>query len=640
MANRLKRLIGLSLFLLIATFRTGCAETAGTFQAGESDFLLNGKPFVIRSGELHYSRVPREYWQHRLQMCKAMGFNTVCAYMFWSVHEPEPGQFDFSGPADVAAFCRLAQQEGLKVILRPGPYSCAEWDFGGFPYWLLKDETMRVRTQHAGFMQACERYINRVGKELSPLQFANGGPIIMVQVENEYGAYGSDKEYIGRLRDCLRNAGFDKTMFFTCDAPRRLTNDVRDDIFCVANFGQNPKAGLEVLRKVRPSGPLMCGEFYPGWFDSWGLKHHVRSAEETIVDLQYMLERRISFSLYMAHGGTSFGFAPGALLDKGYYAPNITSYDYDAPINEAGWDTPKYHALRELYSRYLEPGETLPPIPARKPVITLPEIRLTETAPLLTSATACIDSPLPRPFELYSQSHGCVLYTTKLPPGPAGTLAFPAINDWARIYVDGQAVSTYDRRLVAEADPVEPSQLEIAGFEDAKKEKEGAAAQKFTLAVPARSSEVELSILVEALGRIHYSKAMGSNYKGLLGAVQLDGRELTGWQAHLLPLTAPHLAALKFSKAPASGPSFYRAQFTLDKTGDTFLDMRNWTKGVVWVNGHNLGRYWNVGPSQTLYLPAPWLKTGQNEIIVLDLFEPKKTAVQGLAEPILDQPAP
>ncbi|MFO0839710.1 MAG: beta-galactosidase [Phycisphaerae bacterium] len=637
-------------------------ETARhTFVIGDTDFLLDGKPLVIRSGEMHAARIPHEYWRHRLRMVRAMGCNAVCAYLFWNQHEPKPGKFDFTGQADAAEYCRIAQQEGLWVILRPGPYACAEWDFGGFPYWLLKTPDLKLRTRDPRFLEPATRYIRRVGQELAPLQITRGGPILMVQVENEYGSYGDDKEYIGLLRDALRGAGFDVPLF-TCDGPSLLKNDVRDDLFCVVNFGGDPTGAFEALRAIRPKGPLMCGEYYPGWFDSWGKPHHTGDPKRVVADLAYMLENRQSFSIYMVHGGTSFGFSAGA--NSPPFRPQTTSYDYDAPIDEAGRATPKFHAIRELFSKHLTPGETLPQVPTPPmPIIAIPEIRLTHCSPLFANtgesrpadpnrerqrpaskgngdrmaqqppsqpvggvrgpddatpvagARGSDSGAAPKTMEALDQPYGMLLYRTQLAAGPAGQLRVTQAHDIATAFLDGQRVGAIDRRWPRQG----------------------------VIDLCAREQPQRLDILVEAFGRVNYGPHIFDN-KGLTQRVEIvaDGavREIADWQVFGLPLDAAHLARLQFAETHAliGAPAFYRGEFDLSEIGDTFLDLRRWPRGMVWVNSRNLGRYWNIGPQQTLYLPGCWLNRGKNEIVVLDAAGQADTlAIAGLREPILDE---
>jgi beta-galactosidase len=580
------------------------------FKIGEQDFLVNGKPYVIRCGEMHFARIPKEYWVHRLKMAKAMGLNTVCAYLFWNLHEPTPGQFNWSGMADAAEFCKLAQKEGLFVILRPGPYACAEWEFGGFPWWLLKKKDIKLRTQDAYYLERCRIYLKEVGRVLAPLQVTNGGPIIMTQVENEYGSYGNDKEYIGKVRDYLVEAGFNVPLF-TCDGPSQLKNDVRDDIFSVVNFGGNPEAGFKALREIRPKGPLMCGEYYPGWFDSWGTKHHTGTVDHVVKEIGYMLDHKASFSIYMAHGGTTFGQWTGA--NSPPYLPQTSSYDYDAPISEAGWDTAKFHALRTLFSGYLQEGETLPEVPARKTVIKIPAFSTTAIAPLFSNLPAFISDEKPRNMEEYDYGYGSILYRTKLSAATARTLNIKQVHDFALVYLNGQKIATLDRRK-----------------------------NENSCALPATKEGDVLDILVEAMGRVNYGEAMHDR-KGITEGVftsDASGKttELLNWKISPIALSndgAPKY--LKFRSGKTTMPAYHKGSFMVKEVGDTFLDVSTWGKGLVWINGHCIGRFWNIGPTQTMYVPAPWLKKGANEIIILDYIGPTKNSLAGLALPKLDE---
>jgi len=576
------------------------------FEIGKQSFLYDGRPLVIRSGEMHFARIPREYWRHRLQMVRALGCNTVCAYLFWNQHEPQEGLFDFTGQNDVAAYVRLAQETGLHVILRPGPYSCAEWEFGGFPWWLLEHEGLKLRTRDPLYLEAVQGYLAAVGRQLAPLQVTRGGPILMVQVENEYGSYGDDKEYIGAVRDALVSSGFDVPLF-TCDGPSQLPRDTRPELFSVVNFGDNPEASFAALRKVRPEGPLMCGEYYPGWFDSWGSAHHTGSTENVLKDLSWMLEHQASFSIYMIHGGTSFGLTAGANAPP--FRPQTTSYDYDAPIDEAGRPTAKFYAMRLLFQRYLAPGETLPEIPSPIGVTKTPEILLTEFAPLFDELGALHTSTRPLTMEALEQPQGIVVYRTLVPAGPAGKLVVEGAHDLCWAYLDGRQVGLLDRRF------------------DQKE-----------LDLPERKSDARLDFVVEAMGRVNYGPLL-HDHKGITGRVELDGRTLTGFEIFSLPLDSAQLASLHFHRGTTrGGPAFFRGSFEMDALADTFLDTRKLSKGAIWVNGHALGRYWHIGPQQTLYLPGCWLKKGRNEIIVLDVDGgAKELTLRGLARPILDQ---
>ena len=595
-----------------------------TFAIGTNDFLLDGARFQIRCGEIHAARVPKEYWRQRLQMAKAMGLNTVCAYLFWNLHEPKPGEFNWSGQADDAEFCRIAQEEGLWVILRPGPYACAEWEMGGTPWWLLKEDGVKLRSRDPRYLDAAKSYLKEVGRVLGPLQITHGGNIIMAQVENEYGFFGKDTQYVDELRKALVDAGFDVPLF-QCNPPSVMKNGLLTNLFQAGNFGSDVKNNFAKVRKIQPVGPLICSEFYPGWFDTWGQPHHLGKPENYLPNLKLMLDMDASFSIYMAHGGTTFGLWSGC--DRPF-KPDTSSYDYDAPISEAGWATPKFFATRELLAKYLLPGETLPPVPATNPVVAFAPVELKEVAPIFDNLPAAIEDETPRNMEAYDQGYGCILYRTKIPAGAATTLEAAAIHDFGYVFIDGKRVGILDRRSA-----------------NAK------------ISLPAREKESQLDILVEPMGRINFGPEM-SDRKGIIAPVKLGGEILKGWEIFNLPLDDKMVGGLKFQPGPqfepahiigsdevASAmkkvaPAFWRGTFNLEKAGDTFLDLRGWGKGDLWVNGHCLGRYWNIGPSQTAYAPGCWLRAGENEIVILDLLGSDSHAIAGLEKPILDDLRP
>lgn len=584
-----------------------------TFAIGEKDFLLDGKPLQIRCGEIHFARVPREYWTHRLKMAKAMGLNTVCVYLFWNLHEWNQGTYDWSGMADAAEFCRLAQREGLWVILRPGPYSCAEWEMGGLPWWLLKKDGLQLRSKDPGFLEPATRYLKEVGRVLGPVQITRGGPLLMVQVENEYGSFAKDAEYMGALRQALIDGGFDVPLF-ACNPGGAIGNGYRSDLFQVVNFGRgSAEKSFETLRKFQKTGPLMNGEYYPGWFDTWGRPHHTGSIDDCLADLEYMLKNGMSFSIYMAHGGTSFGLWSGA--DRPF-SPDTSSYDYDAPISEAGWVTEKFTRTRALFAKYLGAGETLPEVPAANPVIAVAPFALNKAASIFQNLPKPVADETPRTIEFYDQSRGCSVYRTTLPAGPAGLLVAKEIHDYAWIFLDGKPIGVMDRR-----------------------------GKRYRVEVPARAEAGQLDILIESVGRVNFGREVFDR-KGLIAPVQFTAAggaatELKGWQVFSLPLDEKQLGALEFKSVKSSaGPAFWRGRFEVTAAGDTFLDVRGWGKGVVWVNGHCLGRYWNIGPTQTMYCPGPWLREGTNDVVVLDLIGPRDPQLAGLTKPILDQLRP
>jgi len=574
-----------------------------TFTWHDQDFLLDGKPFQIRSGEMHYARIPREYWHDRLKKLKAMGLNTVSTYTFWNFHEARPGQFNFAGRHDAAAFVRTAQDEGLWVILRLGPYSCAEWDFGGFPGWLLATAGIRVRSSDPRFLAAARRYMLHVGSELSPLQVTRGGPILMAQIENEYGSFGSDHAYMRAIRQMLLDAGFDVPLF-TADGPtpRMLSGGTLPEVLSFINFGSDPAKQFEAFGRFRQNVPRMCAEFYPGWFDHWGEIHHHGNNQNLMEGVEWMLSNGVSFNLYMFHGGTSFGYMNGANFGNAYQ-PDVTSYDYDAPLDEAGRPRAKYFDLKKLIEQH-SPGTQIPALPAALPLIEIPRFELTQSARL----DGLLDNPIrsiePKPMESLGQSYGFILYRW-VPERPTkGRLNIISMNDYALIYQGDNKLGELDRRFNQNAVDVDLA--------------------------PAQP----LDILIENMGRINYGPHMSDERKGITERVLLSGRELGGWQMFPLPLDS--LSKLHFSPKPKRGPRFYRDSFQLSSVGDTFIDVRGWGKGHVWVNGHHLGRFWKIGPQQTLFCPAPWLKTGENEITVLELETTGATSVQGLKDPVYE----
>jgi beta-galactosidase len=596
----------LSPLLLRARQRsTTVSAKAGThtFRWNCEEFLLDGKPFQILSGEMHYARIPREYWRDRLKKLKSMGLNTVSTYMFWNFHEPRPGEFNFRGKHDAAAFIRTAQEEGLWVIVRPGPYSCAEWDFGGFPGWLLGRPGMRVRSSDPRFLSAARRYMLHVGVELAPLQITRGGPILMTQVENEYGSFGSDHTYMRAIQDMLVDGGFDVPLF-TADGPtpRMLSGGTLPGLLSFINFGSDPAKQFEAFARFRRNVPRMCAEFYPGWFDHWGEIHHHGNNQRLMEGVEWMLSNGVSFNLYMFHGGTSFGYMNGANFGKGY-EPDVTSYDYDAPLDEAGRPRTKYFDVQKLIKQHSAAAD-IPPLPPALPLIVIPRFELTDCARLDDLLGNPIRSESPRPMESVGQSYGFILYRWNPNSPTKGRLIINSMSDYALIYQGDSKLAELDRRF-----------------------KQNAADVDLAPAQP-------MDILIENMGRINYGPHMVNDHKGITNRVTLNGKELKGWDIYPLPLN--HLAKLQFSPKPKRGPRFYRGNFQLAAEGDTFLDMRGWGKGHVWVNGHHLGRFWKIGPQQTLFCPAPWFKAGANEIIVMELETTGGSSVQGLKDPVYE----
>lgn len=592
-----------------------------SFVAGKGSFLLDGEPFLVKAAELHYPRIPAEYWEHRIEMCKALGMNTICLYVFWNAHEPEEGKFDFKGQNDLRRFVKLCGEHGLKVILRPGPYVCAEWEMGGLPWWLLKDKDIRLRENDPRFLQRVDRFQQAVAEQVGDLTVKDGGPIIMIQVENEYGSYGVDKPYVANIRDMIRRHFGDEVTLFQCDWSSNFEQNGLDDVIWTLNFGTGADVEEQFhrLRELRPDSPLMCSEFWSGWFDKWGANHETRSADDMIAGLEDMMERNISFSLYMTHGGTNWGHWAGA--NSPGFAPDVTSYDYDAPINEQGAPTEKYFKLRGLMSRYAD-GE-LPPVPDAIATVTVPEFLFTEVASLMDN--------LPKPkggdgmirtMEEYGQGFGSIMYTTTT-PATAGEalLTVNEPHDYARIFLDGEFIGKLDRR---------------------EGERE--------LKLPRLAEGQRLDILVEAMGRINFGRAI-KDFKGITESVTLteirEGDErittLTDWEVYNLPDEYKFYRNMKFrpltdiTEGGERIPGVYRATFDVETPGDTYLNFETFGKGLVYVNGIGIGRIWEIGPQQTLYVPGVWLRKGENEILVFDVIGPREAKSRGEDKPVLDR---
>lgn len=595
-------------------------QTERSFTTGDKTFLLDGEPFTVKAAELHYPRIPRPYWDQRIKLCKALGMNTVCLYVFWNAHESEPGKFDFTGQNDLAEFCKLCQDNGMYVILRPGPYVCAEWEMGGLPWWLLKKKDIRLREDDPYFLERVEIFEKAVAKEVKDLTINNGGPIIMVQVENEYGSYGESKEYVSAVRDIVRKYFGDITLF-QCDWASNFTLNGLDDLVWTMNFGTGTHidSQFEKLQELRPDSPLMCSEFWSGWFDKWGANHETRPAADMIAGIDEMLSKGISFSLYMTHGGTNWGHWAGA--NSPGFAPDVTSYDYDAPISESGQTTPKYWELRKTLAKYMD-GEELAEVPETIVPISVPAFSFTEYAPLFSNLPQPAEGNETKTMEEYDQGFGSILYRTVLPQiDEPSVLTFEA-HDFAQVFIDGTYIGKLDRRMG---------------------EKQ--------ITVPACREGAQLDILVEAMGRINFGRAI-KDFKGMVSEVELGiykngvktDKVLENWTTYNLPDEYEFYDKMNFepitSLRDAKGqriPGCYKAEFYVEKPSDTFLNFETWGKGLVYVNGRGMGRIWEIGPQQTLYMPGCWLKKGRNEILVFDIVGPDEAVSEGLTEPMIDK---
>ena len=584
-------------------------KASHTFELGETDFLLDGKPLVMVAGEMHYPRIPKEAWRQRMKMAKAMGINCIGTYVFWNLHEPEKGVYNFKENNDIASFVKIAQEEGLWVILRPSPYVCAEWEFGGYPYWLQKEKGLVVRSQNPQFLAAYKRYILEIGKQLAPLQVNHGGNILMVQIENEYGFYGSDKEYLDINRKLFIEAGFDG-LLFTCDPHTTVKNGHLPGLLPAINGLDKPDEVKELVRTYHNGkGPFYISEWYPAWFDSWGIDHHVVPAENFTPKLDAVLAAGISINMYMFHGGTTRDFMNGANGDPNLpFQPEVSSYDYDAPLDEAGNATPKFVAFRKVIEKHLPQGTVLPPIPDPKPSRTIAPFELKEATSLLSILPKPVKSEKPLTFEDLSQAYGYVLYRTQVKTPGTAWFKVKGLRDYGVVFVDGKRQGTLYRRFDKDS---------------------------LMLTIPKQGATVE--ILMENLGRINFGPWLTDNKKGITDKVLFQGKELTGWEMFSLPFAAMPRKGVKTEKLNGDYPVIRRGTFVINEAQDTYLDMSKWGKGVVWINGHNLGRYWEIGPQQTLYVPAEWLRKGKNDIVVFEMLKPEQTILEALAKPILDK---
>jgi beta-galactosidase len=597
-------------------FATSAAATS--FAVRDGQFLLDGKPYVIRSGEMHYPRIPHADWRDRLRKARAMGLNTITTYAFWNASEPEPGHFDFTGDNDIATFVRTAQEEGLNVIVRPGPFVCAEWEFGGFPAWLLRTPGLRVRSYDPRFLAASAAWFKRLGKELAPLQATHGGPILMMQVENEYGYAGNDADYMKAIRQQMLDAGFDVPFFMSNGpGPTWMSRGTLPGMLSVINFTGDAARTQRAFDRSATSMqgmPKMAGEYWSGWYDRWGEKHNTRGNDEVAGAVGWMLNHDISFNLYMVDGGTNFGWMNGANNDDGHYLPVTTSYDYDSPIDEAGRLTSKYTALRKVIAAHLPKGETLRAPPASSPTTAVARVELRESIGLLDALPTLSPRPrttaMPQGMESVGQNYGLILYRTTLDRDAKGQLDVADVRDYATLLVDGRPVGTLDRRKNEHALPVD---LHAGNT---------------------------LDLVVENMGRINIGTGMEEETKGITQSVQAGGRDLTPWTTYPLPLDNLSGLAFKTGGTP-TGPAFWHGTLDVPTVAGTFLDLRGWRKGNVWINGHHLGRFWDIGPQQSLYVPAAWLHRGANDIVVLEMQEGGSHSVAGLADPVFSlKPAP
>ncbi len=581
------------------------------FIIGKNSFILDGEPIRIIAGAMHYFRVPREYWRDRLLKIKACGFNTVETYIAWNMHEKEEGKFDFSGNLDIRAYLELINELGMYAIVRPGPYICSEWEFGGLPWWLLKYDDIRLRCMNDIYLEKVDRFFDEIIPVIADCQIDKGGCVIMVQVENEYGSYGDDSEYIRYLAAGLRARGIITELFTSDgDCDFMLTGGTVPEIFKTCNFGSKAEKAFSALRKFQPDGPLMCMEFWNGWFDHWGEKHHTRDAADAAKSLKEILSCDAGVSVYMAHGGTNFGLMNGANCTDKEYQPTVNSYDDDAPINEYGGLTEKYYMFKDVFAEFGFSSD----IEVTDPVtVAYPSVKLTECADLFENINYLSDKKitvLPETMEKLEQGYGYILYETFISGPRENEYLYFDVHDRAYIYVDGKFKGIYYRN-------------------DKK--------AKIKFAVP--ECGCKLSILVENMGRINYGPYLADK-KGIVSPVRRGNQIIHHWETYNLPLD--DLSELKFERQMnpkfSKKPVFLRGIFCIDeKTEDTFIKLDGFKKGLLWINGKLLSRYWEIGPQGTIYLPAPFLNEGMNEIIVFECEGFKKPLIQFVDKPVLNK---
>lgn len=589
------------LLLVPVVFLLGALGTANAqkFKTEKDQFILDGKPFQMISGEMHPARIPKEYWRHRIQMAKAMGCNTIAAYIFWNYHETSPGNFDFkTGNRDITKFLKICKEEGMWVLFRPGPYVCAEWDFGGIPPYLLKIPDIKVRCMDPRYMKPVEVYLNKMSALIKPYLVTNGGPIMMVQVENEYGSYGNDKNYLEALRKIWIRNGID-VPFYTADGPTAYMLEAGNIDGCIIGLdsGSNDQ-DFEQAKKRNPDVPAFSSETYPGWLTHWGEKWQRPDTVGLLKEVKYLLDNKKSFNLYVIHGGTNFAFYAGANSGGKGYEPDLTSYDYDAPINEQGQPTPKYFALRSLIAKY----KGIPPeMPKPVAAIEIPEIKMNLFSSVWENLPKPKSTVQPKPMESFDQYEGFLVYKTKLIGHKSGKLTITDVRDYALVFLNGKYVGKLDRRL-----------------------------EENTIELPKSNvKDPVLEIFVEAMGHINFAQNL-IDRKGITDRVTLNGMTLMNWETYNLPFDTKYIQKIKQAKPDNDRRGyFFKGEFNLNETADTFIDMTGYNKGVIYVNGHNLGRYWEIGPQKRLYCPAVYLKKGMNNVIIFDLHATEAKPLSG-----------
>lgn len=556
------------------------------------NFYLNGEPFKIISGAFHYFRTVPEYWQDRIEKLVNMGCNTVETYIPWNFHEPEKGNFRFDGMHDIERFIHLAEKMGLYIIIRPSPYICSEWEFGGLPAWLLRDRNMRLRCSYEPYLNAVKEYYSVLIPKLVPHQCDRGGGVILVQLENEYGYYGNDTAYLEFLRDTLRELGV-TVPFVTSDGPwsePKFKSGMLNGALPTGNFGSGAEWQFGQMRKyIGENKPLMCMEFWNGWFDAWGEEHHTTSPEKAASELDELLKRG-SVNFYMFEGGTNFGFMSGR--NGGSKTGDVTSYDYDAPLTEDGQITEKYRLFKEVIAKYTDIHE----IPLTTEIRRRAYGRIsctgkTDLFSVLDKISVPVKSSYPLTMEDIGQDYGYILYRMKIRDiETVSEIRLEGAADRVQCYHNGEFVYTAFAENMWEK--FEPQQKRTSGIID---------------------------LLCENTGRENFGTGLENQRKGISGGVKINDHRHFGFEIYPLPLDERQIAALDFGIGYIENtPAFYRFELDIDEPCDTFLDTDGFGKGCAFVNGFNIGRFWEIGPQKRLYIPAPLLQIGKNTIVIFE----------------------
>ena len=598
-----KKMFGVWCLLCACLFADAQSKMEYKVSFSGEEILIDGKAVQIRAGEIEPQRIVPEYWRHRIQMCKAMGCNAIASYFMWNDFERADGSFDFkNGNRDVAKFLQICKEEGMWVLFRPGPYVCGEWDFGGIPPRMLKED-IAIRSMDARYLKEAEKYLSAIADVAKPFLAKNGGPIILTQIENEYGSWAfKDIAYLHWIKDFWKSKGFGPFYMADGAGDKYLKYSLYPDKEVAVGFDPAMDENQwNVARKYNPGVPILSAETYPGWLRHWG--EGPWRASDLTKTISWYMEGKKSFCIFVAHGGTSFGFTAGANDKDGKYEPDLTSYDYGSPINEQGRPTKEYFKYRKVIFDAL--GKIPPSVPAEIPSMSFPAVTPTFFANLRDNTEASCKYVKLFSFEAMGQNQGMAIYSTELPKGFAAALSFDCVADYAQVWVDGERLATIDRRK--DISPI--------------------------IMVPSRDKKVKLEIVVEAMGHINFGRAMRYDRKGIIGDVWFGGEKLSNWSVSLKPLTEESIKNAKKGNRDNFAGGHYRAIVKIEKPMDTFIDMSKWVKGTVYVNGRNIGRYWNVGPQLSLYCPAPFLKKGENviDVVELELSEPKP--IRGLETP-------